>query len=350
MAQTIRIGIIGGGWPGKAHARGYQAASGYKLAAVADLIPERRKALMKEFDIAGEFSEARDLLASDEIDAISLCLPNHLHASVAVAALKAGKHVLCEMPPAMTVKEARQIEAGAVKAQKVVLYAAQRRFGGNEQAARQAIGKGYAGTVYHARSAWARTRGIPIGTGWFTDRAKSGGGALIDLGAHVLDLAWFLLGQPRPTSAFGATHRRLGGPAPNEAAGDVEESAFAMVRFEEGKSLELAASWALNQPAHQNGTICRVYGEQGAVDVYTGSGAMMLRSFDAKGESKSTALKPPKTIGHVAMMRHFRECIQGAGAPSLGAKEGVVLMQMLEAIYKSAESGKSVEIKAERGE
>lgn len=346
MAETIRVGIIGGGWPGKAHARGYQAVSGFKLVAVADLIPERRKGMIDEFKIAAEFSDAHDLLAGDEIDAVSICLPNYLHAPVAIAALKAGKHVLCEMPPAISVKEARQIEAAAGKAGKIVLYASQRRFGASEQASRQAIDKGYAGTVYHARCAWTRTRGIPIGTGWFTDRSKSGGGALIDLGAHVLDLGWFLLGQPRPASVFGTTHRRLNDIMPKENPGDVEESAFAMVRFEDGKSLELAASWAVNQPPQQNGTICRVYGEQGALDVYTGAGAVIYRSFGSKGDSKETPLKLPKTLGHVAMMRHFKDCVLGAATPAIGPKEGVALMQMLEGIYKSAESGKSVEIKA----
>jgi len=345
MAQTFRIGIIGGGWPGKAHARGYQAESGFKLTAVADLIPERRQALMKEFKIPSEFSEARDLLASDQVDAVSLCLPNYLHAPIAIAALKAGKHVLCEMPPALNLKEARQIEAAVDKSGKTLLYAAQRRFGGNEQAARQAIQKGHAGTVYHARSAWTRTRGIPIGTGWFTDASKSGGGALIDLGAHMLDLAWFLLGQPRPASVFAATHRRIDGVMPREASANVEEAAFALVRFEEGQSLELAASWAMNQSPSQNGTICRIHGDQGAVDVYTGAGAVVHRSFDAKGESSQTPLKLPKTVGHAAMMRHFRECILGTATPTVGAKEGVALMRMIEGMYRSAESGKSVEMR-----
>src|SRR5512140_2547334 len=100
MAETIKVGIVGGGWPGAAHARGYLAAGGFRLVAVADLIPERRKKLMAEFQVPREYADAMDLVADREIDAVSICLPNDLHAPIAKAALKAGKHVLCETPPA----------------------------------------------------------------------------------------------------------------------------------------------------------------------------------------------------------------------------------------------------------
>ena len=343
MADTIRVGIIGGGWPGKAHAKGYQAA-GFKLVSVADLIPARRKAMMEEFKIGKEYADAKELILDPEVDAVSVCLPNDLHAPTVTAALKAGKHVICESAPAPSLKEAKQIENAATRSGKVLLYAMQRRFGGNEQAARQAIAKGYVGNAYHARAAWTRTRGVPLGTGWYTDKSKAGGGAMIDVGIHVLDLAWSLLGQPVATSVFAATHRRLPELIPAEVKADVEDAAFALIRFEGGASLEVAASWAMNQPPSQNGASCRVFGDQGAVDVYTGSGALVYRSFTAKGESKDTPLKLPKTVGHAALMRHFRACIRGEEQPIVGAKEGVAVMAMVDAIYRSAESGKSVQL------
>src|SRR5437867_12644724 len=175
MSQ-IRAGIIGGGWPGQQHAKGYASAGGFKVAAIADLIPSRREKFLSEHPGAKQFAEAKDLLAEEDLDAVSVCLPNHLHASVTIAALKAGKHVLCEKPPALNATEAKKIESAASKAGKIVMYSVQRRFGGAEQAARQAIDKGYAGDVYHARGTWMRTRGIPIGTGWFIDKSKAGGG------------------------------------------------------------------------------------------------------------------------------------------------------------------------------
>lgn len=345
MAEATKVGIIGGGWPGTAHAKGYEAAGGFKLFAVADLIPDRRKRLMSEFNIAKEYASADDLLKDDDIQAVSICLPNHLHAAVASAALRAGKHVVCESPPALDAKEAKRLEAAAQRDAKILLYAMQRRFGGAEQAASQAIAKGYAGDVYHVRAAWTRSRGIPAGTGWYTDKSKSGGGAIIDLGLHLLDLGWKLLGQPKPLSASAAIHARLRAAGHDNGTFDVEDSGFALIRFEGGKSIELAASWAINQPPSQNGAVCRAYGDKGSVEVYTPSGAILYRDIGPKGEAKTTELKPPKTTHHAAMMRHFRKCIAEGTQAEVGAAHGVMLMQMIDAIYKSASSGKSVEIK-----
>jgi predicted dehydrogenase len=344
MAEVIRAGIIGAGWPGKAHARGYLASGGFRIAAVADLIPSRRRDMIGEFKMPREYATWEEMIADKEIDAVSVCLPTHLHAPVTIAALKAGKHVVCERPPTLSASESRKIENAAAKAQKVVLYGMQRRFGGAELAAKQAIVKGYAGKVYHARTVWTRTRAIPIGTGWYTQKEKSGGGALMDLGSVMLDLGWYLLGEPKPASVYAATQKRLDNLAPEGVTIDVEEAATAMVRFESGATLEMTVSWALNQSPGQNGVVCRVHGDGGAVDVYTHKGAVMHRGFGPKGESKETPLKLPKVTGHAAMMRHFRECVMGKAGPTLGPTQGVTLMQMLDAMYKSAESGKSVSL------
>jgi predicted dehydrogenase len=345
MAQAIKVGIIGGGWPGAAHARGYKEAGGFKVVAVADLIPARRKSLIELTGATREYGEAMELVKDKDLELISVCLPTFLHAPVTIAALKAGKHVICEKPPTIDVKQAMKIATAATKANKVVMYAVQRRFGGGEQAAKQAIEKGYAGDVYHARASWMRTRGIPIGTGWFTDKSKSGGGALIDIGVHMLDLAWYLLGQPKPTSVFGMTHHRFDSLVSSDLKFDVDDAAFALIRFEGGKSLELSASWALNQPPQQQGTVCRIYGDKAAIDVYTASGSTLYRNFDKKGEASPTPLKPPRVAGHAALMRHLKQCIEGKAQPIIGAAQGVVLMQMIEGIYRSAASGKSVSLK-----
>ena len=346
MAQAVRVGIIGAGWPGAKHAEGYRAAGGFQVAAVADLIPSRRKALLEQSPGATEFADARALVDDQSIEAVSLCLPNHLHTPVALAAIRNGKHVVCETPPALNGAEAKRLWAAAAKAGKVLLYAAQRRFGGAEQAAAQALAKGYAGDSYHVRASWMRTRGVPSGTGgWFTDKSKSGGGAMIDLGVQMLDLAWSLLGQPRPLAVFAVTHQRFGAEAAPDRTYDVEDAAVVTVRFEGGKSLELAASWAINQPPRQQGTACRVHGNKGAVEVYTPQGPLLYRNFGPKGEAKETPLKLPKVVLYPAMMRHFRQCIQGAAKPMVGPAEGVALMQMVDATYKSAETGRSVEVR-----
>ena len=344
MSQVVRVGIVGAGWPGVQHARGFTGAGGFKVVAVADLIPSRREKFCAEHEGAKQYASAEELVKDAEIDAVSVCLPNHLHAPIAVAALREGKNVLCEQPPAASVSQARQIERAAAKNQKILLYATQRRFGGPELAAKQAISKGYLGEVYHVRATWMRTRGMPMGTGWYSDKSRSGGGALIDLGTQMLDLAWHLLGQPKPTSAFGIAHQHFAATLPEGVSCDVDDAAFALVRFESGKSIELAASWAINQAPQQQGAICRVYGREGAIEVYTPDGAVLYRNFDAKGDAKANPLKGPKLTGHIAMARHFRECILGKSQPTIGASEGVRLMQMIEAIYDSSEAGRSVGI------
>src|SRR5439155_8928324 len=118
MSQTLRAGIIGGGGPGGAHARGYAAAGGFKVVAVADLIPERRKKIMAECGATREYADAKDLILDPEIDVVSVCLPNMLHAPMTIRALRAGKHVLCEKPPAMTSGEAQKMAKAADKAKK----------------------------------------------------------------------------------------------------------------------------------------------------------------------------------------------------------------------------------------
>jgi len=345
LSQTLRVGIIGAGRPAHRHAEGYRAAGGFQLTAVADPLPSRRAGLAAQFSIARVCIDAREIVEDEKIDVVSVCLPNDLHAPIVAAALKAGKHVVCEMPPAQALGDAKKIAAAAEKSGKTLLYAAQRRFGGAEQAAQQAIAKGYIGDVRHVRTSWMRTRGTPAGTGWFTDKARSGGGALLDLGAPMLDLAWWLMGQPDPgsVSAVAGNHLSPEEPSRGEVA-SVETVGFALLRFAGGQSLELAASWEINQPPKHQGTVCRVHASQGAIDVYTPGGPMLFRKFDKNGEAKETPLKLPKVVHYAAMMRHFKRCIAGAEQPLLGPAEGVALMRMMDGIYKSAESGKSVQL------
>jgi predicted dehydrogenase len=349
MAQAIRVGIAGAGWPGKKHAEGYRAAGGFELTAVADLIPARRSQLMAEGGFAREYANYAELLADPGIDAVSICLPNYLHLPAALAALKAKKHVLVETPPFLNGGEARKAHAAATRAKKVLMYAAQRPFGAGALAARQAIDKGYLGEVHHASARWMRTRGIPRGTGWFTRREQSGGGALIDLGLPMLDLAWKLLGQPRPRTVFMIQGRAPTGAFENgENACDVETSAFALLSFENGKSMELAASWAINQPPRHHGTVCRISGDAGAVELDTPDGPVLYRSFGAGGKAKEISLKLPKVAQYHAMMREFKDCIAGKAppsAPSCGGEQAMTLMQIIDAAYKSAQTGKSIEIR-----
>lgn len=345
MSRKLRVGIAGAGAPGRAHARGFAAAGGFEIAAVADLIPERRKELLSEFPQAREFADYRDLLADADLDVVSICVPNALHADAAIAALKARRHVLCETPPTLNVRQLRGVVKAAQRSGTLVQFAFYRRFGAAEQAARQAVAKGYVGRPQHVRAAWMRTRGIPRGTGWYTDRAQSGGGASVDLGVHLLDLGWLLLDQPAPVSVFAVSHQRFGSAVAETARYDVDDATFAIVRFANGSSLELAASWAINQPPSQSGTLLRVHGDAGAIDVYTASGPILWRGFDARAEPRSTVLPQPRVHGHHAMARQLRAAIEGKTPPGTSLDEALVVMSMLDALRQSAQSGRSVAVK-----
>jgi len=341
MAKAIAVGIIGGGWPAAAHAKGYQAAGGFRLAAVADLIPSRRQKLMADFAIAKQYASAEELLEDKQIEAVSVCLPNDLHQPVAAAALRAGKHVLCETPPALDAKQARRMQTAAERDKKMLMYALARRFGAAEQASAQAIAKGYLGEAYQVRTHWTRTRGIPAGTGWYTEKNRSGGGAMIDLGLPMLDLAWHLLGQPALQRVLATGQRRFS-PDLADAANQVEDAMVALLQFEHNKTIELSAAWAINQPPAQKGSLCRVYGTLGCLEVYTPAGATLHRNFTEDGEPASTVLKEPKTVGYEAMMRQFRRCITENAPCAQGAAYGVSLMEIVDAIYKSAGKEKAV--------
>jgi predicted dehydrogenase len=141
--------------------------------------------------------------------------------------------------------------------------------------------------------------------------------------------------------------QRFRDAAPLDVTFDVEDAASVLLRFEGEKSLELTVSWSINQPPRRQGTVCRVHASKGAIEVYTPQGPLLYRKFGAKGEASETALKTPKVALYHAMMRHFKECIHGTAKPTLGGPESIVLMQMLDAIYKSALTGKSVEIRGE---
>lgn len=336
MAQSIRLAVAGVGASGRAHAQA-AAAGGFKLTAVADRIPDRLAAIAGPLNVSVAVDDAEKLIADPNVDAICVCLPTHLHLPIATAALKAGKHVMIELPPAPTAKDAKALAKAAEKAGRVLMYAAVRRFGGAEQSAKQAIEKGHVGPVYHARLTALRTRGVPQGTGWYHEPAQSGGGAVIDLALPLIDLLTHLVGPAKPVSVFALAHYKLAGLP-------VEESASILMKFDTRASAEISVAWAMNQPPIQAGTVCRLAGESGAVDVYTPQGPTVYRSFDAKGQSKATALKQPKVVGHAAMLRHFRAAIAGEAAASPGPAEGVALMTLAEAIYKSVATGRAVEV------
>ena len=347
---NLRIGIIGvGGIAEVAHMPGYQAA-GAEIRGVATSRPDEVRAVAQRFGVRYIDTDYHTLVARDDIDAVSVCVPTALHEEVVIAALEAGKHVLCEKPPGIAAVQAERMHEAALRADRHLCYALSARFSPAAKKARALALADRFGVVYAARASWMRRRGNPAG--WFTQRAFAGGGALIDMGVHGLDLAWWLMGNPVPVAASGATYRAFGNYESDDATTpdpvmqrhlarqpkqvfDVEDGGFAFVRFEGGAHLMLESAWALNGR-----------GESRQVTLYGTAGGMYLTPTSAEyfGEMEGTLLDGrlhlPEGSGYLEQMRHFVRAVQGEEPPVAPSHHGVTLMKMIDAIYASAASGR----------
>lgn len=343
--RTLRIGVIGLGWPGQMHAKAVLATRSATLHAIADTSPERRARHLKEHPAEKEFSGYEAMLADPDVDAVIICLPNFLHYPASLAALKAGKHVLCEKPPTMNAREMLKLKREAERRGLVYMFGRQARFSGEMIAARKLVNAGKLGEIYFARSVWLRNRGIPIGIGgWFLDKARAGGGAMIDIGIHTLDNAWFLMGSPRPLTVSAQVFQKFGRLVPDDIKNDVDDCGFAFIRFENGAVLSLETAWASNLPDSMipewNGLItCLVHGTKGALQTEP------CRWFKGHREKvEEIAIDPEPADCFQLQLADFLRAIRTGGQPVSDAAHAVDLMEMLDAIYKSSVTGREVRI------
>jgi predicted dehydrogenase len=342
MAAKVRVGVIGAGAIGPAHLKGYLETPGAELVAVCDLHTGRAKQAAGKFGVPRVFADYRKMLAADVVDAVSVCTPNNTHLPITLAALRAGKHVLCEKPIAVNGLQARRMVEAAKKAKRILMTAQSMRYGGSSQVLKQLAGSGRFGRLYYGKGMLLRRTGIP--KGWFQDVKQSGGGPLIDIGVHVLDLLWWLMGTPKPVSAYGVTFDLLG--TTGQGKGDwgvnyspgkfsVEDLAAGLIRFESGQAISLDASWA----AHTDDNyLVRLFGTKG--------GAQLTPEFvlyEMAGDTKLDAkVQAPAISGHVAEVQHFVDCIRRGREPISPGSQSVVVMDMLMAVYKSARTGRAV--------
>ena len=346
---TLKLGIIGTGWPGQMHAIAARALKTTQIYACADVDEARRTEFHKEYAPQKVFGDYHDLLTDDAVDAVIICLPNHLHFPATLTALEAGKHVLCEKPPTMTGAEMKVLREEAVKRDLIYFFSRQYRFTPGMQLARSCVEKGQLGQVYHATTTFVRSRGIPSwGGGWFTDRKRSGGGALIDIGIHALDAVWFLMGTPKPTAVSARVFRNFAHLV-QVPVFDVEDAAYAFIRFDNDAVVQMETSWAGNLtdeiPPRQ------YFGQELINSVLYGTKASIrlnpLAMFeDQKGELVKVDLKPETTARSPfeLQLENFVQSVQGEAKPVNNADQAVALMEMIDAIYASSELGREVPI------
>lgn len=337
QTSTVRAAVIGLGWPGMQHLKGYIADVRAEVVAVCDLDEAHARQVAAEYKIPNVYTNHLEMLENRDIDAVSVCLPNFLHAPMTIDALNAGKHVLCEKPPACSAAEAQAMADAAAQNGRTLMYALVQRFGGNTQRLKQRIDAGELGDVYFGKAGYVRRRGIPIGKeGWFVDKARAGGGALIDIGVHALDCVWWLMGSPKPAEIMGAAYSHFGHLVPDNVTYDVDDATFAQIHFQNGATIVLETTWALNLPGDN---YIKVAGTKAGASL-----SPFTLYTEENGKEVDKPLDAPAINSFDEEVKHFVECLVAGKVPISSAEQGVILMQMLDGIYASAAKGSSVQI------
>jgi len=265
--QKLRVAVIGLGM-GRGHIRDYLQCPEAELVAICDQDAVRLAAVATEFGVAKTFTDYHEMLKSPRLDAVSVALPNFLHAPVTLDCLAAGKHVLCEKPLALNAHEAEQMVRAARSRGLTLMVNFNFRFEAAAWTVHNAVDEGLLGDVYFARTGWHRNRGIPSWGGWFTTKRLSGGGGLIDLGVHRLDLALWYMGYPAPVAVSGAVYGHLGKELARRQGRefDVDDLAAGFVRFANGATLAVEASWATNSEKCEE-MFTTLYGTRGGASL-----------------------------------------------------------------------------------
>jgi len=346
--KKVGIGVIGsGGIAQNAHLPGYAAIPDLcKIVAIADIDPKVAKQAAEKFGVKHVYNDYNKLLSMPEVDAVSVCTPNYLHLDPTIRAFAAGKHVLCEKPIAMNAGEAKKMLDASKKAKKKFQVGYNTRFTPTHQLLKKYIDAGDLGEIYYARAQALRRRGIP-GWGVFINKEKQGGGPLIDIGVHILDLTLWLMGHPKPVAASGITYAKFG--KRSDVVGflgqwdyknfTVEDFASALIRFDNGATVVLESSFVANLPEEVFSST--LLGTEG------GATTNPLTIVQEKHRSLQT-FKPEipsnEVNSHHAEVKHFVECIQNDTPPLVTGEHGLAVAQIMDAIYASSEAGREVTI------
>lgn len=349
--DKVRIGIIGNGGICKgAHIDQYMKDDRVEIVGLCDIIEERAQYLKDNyFPNAKVYTDYKELLKDETIDSVDICTPNYLHSIIAVDAFKAGKHVFCEKPDAIDVAEVLKMNDAAEKAGKVLMVMRNNRFATASQYAKKYIEDGKMGEIYAGRCGWQRRRGIPGKGGWFTTKEQSGGGPLIDLGVHMIDLAIWLMGNPTPVSVSANTFCKFAdndtsdsvnsdfGDKNAEGTFDVEDLAMGMIRFDNGAVLQIEFSWASNIKAENRfvelrGTKSGLTWNNEDLEFFTEDAGQLIDIKPVGG----------KAHGHHENLKHYIDVLTKGVEPCFKPQQGIDMIKILCAIYKSAETGKEV--------
>jgi predicted dehydrogenase len=349
MADTLRCAVIGAGAIGLHHMDGFKKHPQAELVGVAEVNPERRKEAAEKHNLPRAVEDYKELLRDKSIDAVSIALPNYLHAPVAIEAINAGKHVMLDKPMATSAKEGQQI-IDAWKQKKVVFMVGQNfRFIKDTQMAREYIRSGELGEVYHGRAHWLRRSGIPRIGSWFTQKKFAGGGCCYDIGVHLLDCTLHCMDNFDAEAVSGIAHAKFGprglgdgswgkGEIDPNKPFDVEDMAAALIKLKGGKSVVLEISWALHADGGKDSGI-DLYGTEGGINLFP---AKILK---VKGTNYETITPDFKKLPVAEeRMVHFVDCVLSKAEPLVRPEDSLKVQKILDAIYESSATGREIRI------
>jgi len=350
MGKTLKVGVIGVGGIARTHMPGWAASEHTEVVAGSDVNDAMLQKWGSEFGITRLTTSAEELIGDPSIDIIDVCTPNNFHTPLAIAALHAGKHVLCEKPLAPGPDDIRKMIAARDASRKTLMTAQHFRFSGSAKAMKAELATDVLGNVYHARSWMLRRSAAPTRPG-FILKQQAAGGACIDIGVHILDLTLWFMGNPKPVAVTGVARTELahkkgafsiwGGAIPQEM--DVEEFAAAFVRFENGATLILEVSWLLHHDTQGEDMQMWLYGTDGGCHWPK---CEFYQSNYATQQQYNRTLQLRKDINEP----HAQECIEFAqavvdGAPSpVPAEQSLQVLTILDGIYRSQQSGSEVRL------
>lgn len=345
--QKLRMGIIGVG--GIAQARHIPAFLKFSdqvtIEAISDVNEVTAKAVADTFNISKAYSNYRDMF--QEVDAVTICTPNKFHAEITIAALEAGLHVLCEKPMAMTPKECQAMIDAAESSGKVLAIAYHYRFMKDSQAAKRIILENEIGQPMVARAKALRRRKVP-GWGVFTNKELQGGGSLIDYGCHFLDLSLWLLGNPEVVEVTGTTYNQLSRMPDqvnlwgdfNHETFEVDDHVTAYIKFSNGASMLFETSWMANIKDDEESL--SISGQTGGIDLFPFQLNQMKHGMLLNSEANWV---PGEDDPGIPQAQNFINSCLGLEELIVKPKEALQVSQVIDAIYKSSETGQSVRLK-----
>jgi predicted dehydrogenase len=356
MGKKLRYGLIGcGGIAAAKHLPALQKLPDVEISAFCDIVPERAEKANQDYSEGrGQvFTDYRELLKED-LDAVCVLTPNISHAPISIDALRAGKHVLCEKPMAKSYAEARAMLDARDKSGKLLTIGYQNRYRPDSLFLKEECDNGTLGDIYFAKATALRRRAVPT-WGVFLDEEKQGGGPLIDIGTHALDLTLFMMNNYEPAYAVGTVYHKLNkDKRTGNAWGDwdpkkfiVEDSAFGFVVMKNGATIILQSSWALNTTEVRE-AVTTLSGTKAGADMPQAGGL----TINGVKNGRQYVLTPDLGVGGVAFYdgaavkdsdleaQTFAKAIQGKGKLYVQPEEAAVVTRILEGIYNSAKTGK----------